>query len=145
MFAISLFGTTGFRCRQREIIYPLISVSRLALRSTQPSIELVLVVLIAVGKHGRSMTLTIHPIQCRGQEWAWAIFISPLAPIWRSGTALCFRSVHDGEVDSQLVFFLSPISLRGEVNSQNNWNWSSENSRTSCSCLMFGVRHVHAG
>jgi hypothetical protein len=39
------------------------------------------------------------------------------------------RSVHDGEVDPQLVFFSTDIwfSLCGEVNYQNNQYWSAEN------------------
>jgi hypothetical protein len=39
------------------------------------------------------------------------------------------QSVHDGEVDPQLVFFsYKPwFSLCGEVNSQNNQFWSAEN------------------
>jgi hypothetical protein len=39
------------------------------------------------------------------------------------------QSVHDGEVDAQLVFFSDEawFSLCGEVNSQNNQYWSAEN------------------
>jgi hypothetical protein len=39
------------------------------------------------------------------------------------------QSVHDGEVDPQLVFFSDEawFSLRGHVNSQNNRHWSAEN------------------
>jgi hypothetical protein len=41
------------------------------------------------------------------------------------------QSIHDGEVDPQLVFFSDEtwFSLCGEVNSQNNRFWSAENPR----------------
>jgi hypothetical protein len=41
------------------------------------------------------------------------------------------RSVHDGEVDPQLVLFSDEVwfSLCGEMNSQNSWYWSAENLR----------------
>jgi hypothetical protein len=41
------------------------------------------------------------------------------------------QSVHDGEVDPQLVFFSGEawFSIHGEVNSQNNRYWSAENPR----------------
>jgi hypothetical protein len=39
--------------------------------------------------------------------------------------------VHDGEVDPQKVFFFDEVwlSLRGEVNYQNNRYWSAGNQR----------------
>jgi hypothetical protein len=41
------------------------------------------------------------------------------------------QSVLDGEVDPQLVFFSDEawFSLRGKMNSQNNWYWYAENPR----------------
>jgi hypothetical protein len=41
------------------------------------------------------------------------------------------QSVHDGEINPQLVFISNEAwsSLHGELNSQNKWYWSAENPR----------------
>jgi hypothetical protein len=63
-----------------ERIFPLASVSRPALRPTQPPVQWVQGVLSPGLKRGRRVTLTIHPIQCRGREWVGAISPLPQAP-----------------------------------------------------------------
>jgi hypothetical protein len=52
------------------------------------------------------------------------------------------RSVHDGEVDPQLVFFSDEawFSLCGEVISQNNQYWSAENTRLIHEFLIHGKK-----
>jgi hypothetical protein len=52
---------TGFSPRQRQRIFPLASVSRPALRPTQPPIQWVTRVLSSGVKRDREVTLTTHP------------------------------------------------------------------------------------
>jgi hypothetical protein len=49
-------------------IFPLASVSRPALGPTQPPVQWVPGVLSPGLKHGRGVTLTIHPHLCQGRE-----------------------------------------------------------------------------
>jgi hypothetical protein len=64
----SISGRSGFDPRQVQRICPLASVSRPALGLTQPLVQWVLEVLSPELKRGRVVTLTTHPIYCRGQE-----------------------------------------------------------------------------
>jgi hypothetical protein len=57
---------------------PLTSVSRPALRPTQPPIQWVTRVPYSEVKRGRVVTLTTHPIQCRDREWVGANHPLPL-------------------------------------------------------------------
>jgi hypothetical protein len=50
----------------------------LCLRPTQPPVQWVPGVLYPGVKRGRGVTLTIHPIYCRGREWVGAILLSLL-------------------------------------------------------------------
>jgi hypothetical protein len=61
-------GRSRFDSRQRQRFFPLASVSRPALRPTQPPVQMVPGVLSPAVKRGRGVTLTTHPIQCRSQE-----------------------------------------------------------------------------
>jgi hypothetical protein len=69
-----------FDSQQRQEIFPLTSVSRPALEPTQPPVQWVPGVLSPGVKHRWGVTLTTHPIYCRGQEWVGAIpyLLSPL-------------------------------------------------------------------
>jgi hypothetical protein len=69
--------------------FPVASVSRPALRPTQPPVQWVPGVLFPGVKRGRSVRLTTHPIYCRGPEWVEAIPpLHPSAFVACSGTAL---------------------------------------------------------
>jgi hypothetical protein len=71
------------------MILPLSSVSRPALGPTQPPVQWVPGVLSPGLKRGRAVTLTTHPIKCRGREWIGAIPpLPPSASMACSGTAL---------------------------------------------------------
>jgi hypothetical protein len=71
--------------------FSLTSVSRLALWPTQPPVQWVPGVLCPGAKRGQSVTLTTHPIQCRGREWVGAKpLLPPSASMACSGTALAF-------------------------------------------------------
>jgi hypothetical protein len=66
---VSDYRLPGFHPWQKQRIFSLASVSRPALRPTQPPVQWIPVDLCQEVKRGRSVTLTAHPIYCRGQEW----------------------------------------------------------------------------
>jgi hypothetical protein len=79
--SVSTGWTTGrsrFDPRQMQRIFPLASVSRPALRPTQPPVQWVPGVLSPGAKRGPDMTLTTHPNHCKVREWVGAIYLSPL-------------------------------------------------------------------
>jgi hypothetical protein len=94
-----------------ETIFPLASVSRLALMPTQLSIQWVPEVLSQWIKRGRGVMLTTHPILCRGQEWIAAISPLPLSAFMASsGTAYILHTTSHLILD--LVFPILPLTLR---------------------------------
>jgi hypothetical protein len=82
---------SGFDPRQRQKIFPLASVSRPALRPTQPPVQSVKGVLSLGANRDCGMMLTTHHIWSRSQEWVGAIPPLPLVPprrYWDSFTLL---------------------------------------------------------
>jgi hypothetical protein len=67
-------GLPRFDLRQRQRIFPVASVSRPALRPTEPPIQWIPWILSAVGAWRWPLT----PIYFRGQEWVWVIAPLPL-------------------------------------------------------------------
>jgi hypothetical protein len=76
--------------------FPLACVSRPVLWPAQPLVQWVPGVLSPGLKRGQGVTLTTHPIYCRGREWVEAITpLTPSAFVACSGTAfnpdICIR------------------------------------------------------
>jgi hypothetical protein len=59
-------------------------------KAIQPPIQWVSGVLYLGVKRGRGVTLTTHPIQCRGQELVGATLLSSQPPSWRVAELLYF-------------------------------------------------------
>jgi hypothetical protein len=84
-------GRSRFDPRQGQTIFPLASVSRPAVGPTQPLVQWVPGVPSPGVKRGRGVTLTTHPIYCRGREWVGAIPpLPPSASMACSETALLY-------------------------------------------------------
>jgi hypothetical protein len=69
----------SFDSWHRQMTFPLAPVSRPALGPTQPRIQWIPGVISPEVKHGWVVTLTTHPIQCRGRERIGIISLSPLS------------------------------------------------------------------
>jgi hypothetical protein len=102
-------GRQRFDPRQRQRIFPLAPVSTPAVRPTKPPIQCVPGVLSPEVKRGRGVTLTTHPIYCRGQEWVWSIFPLPLV--------VCMA------VAGQLYILRAPRGDRPTVSCKVVWTW----------------------
>jgi hypothetical protein len=79
-----------FDPRQEQRIFPLTSMSRPALRPTQPPVQWVLGVLFPGVKRGRDVTLTTHPLLVPWSKMSRSYTSStPQAPPWRVAGLLC--------------------------------------------------------
>jgi hypothetical protein len=76
-------GDRGSISGRGERIFPLTTVSRPALGPTHNPVQWVPGVLSPGLKRSRGVTLTTHPIYCRGRGWVGAISPLPQAPSWR--------------------------------------------------------------
>jgi hypothetical protein len=84
-------GRSRFDPRQKQRIFPVTSMSRPTLGPTQPPVQWVPGVLSPGVKRSRCVTLTTHPIYCRGCERVGAIHpLPPSAFMACSGTALLY-------------------------------------------------------
>jgi hypothetical protein len=84
-------GRPIFDSQQRQSIFPLASVSRPALKPTQPAIHFSTGSPFPGVKCGRGVTLTTYPVYIWGQEWVGAIRPVLLShSLACSGTAFTF-------------------------------------------------------
>jgi hypothetical protein len=97
-------GRSRFGPRQRQRIFPVASVSRLAQRPTQPPAQWVPGVLSPGVKSGRGVTLTTHPhLVPRSRMSRSYTFSPPSAFVSCSGTALAFRQIVSSANDKNLL------------------------------------------
>jgi hypothetical protein len=84
--------------------FPLTSVSRSALRPTQPPVQWVPVVLSPGLKRGRGVTLTTHPhlVSTSGMSRSY-IYSPPSASVACTGPALAFRGISNSRSPAEFI------------------------------------------